>query len=153
MSEKEVTITAAGMRRRTVRGKKRVADEKHTAYQAQKRVWAVEEEASKKFGRGKKYRECREAIRKAADRGEEYIRFTFSDFQSLGGGTIRGVSDALAAKLKKNGFKATVIWPETQSSNMGDFEVPCMIDITSGGVEVSWGPGEGHNKPRDRYGW
>ncbi len=152
-NKKDVTITASGMRRRTVRGKKRVADQKHAAYQAQKKVWAAESEASKKFGCGKKYKECRQRIREAADRGEEYIRFTFSDFMSLGGGTVRGVADALAAKLKKNGFKATVIYPETGSCNMGDFAAPCLIDITTGGVEVSWGPGKEHNKPRDRYGW
>ncbi len=153
MTKKDVDVTAAGMRRRTARGKTRVEENKRAAHRAERAKWDAEEVASKKFGRGEKYKECRKAIREAADEGREYISFHISDFWSLGGGTVRGVSDALAAKLKKNGFKATVIWPETESHNMGDFNAPCNIDIEAGGVEVSWGPGEGHNKPKDRYGW
>ena len=153
MSEKDVTITAAGMRKRTVRGKERMDELKRQQARARRKKSEAIQEKSKKFGRGKKYKECRQAIREAADRGEEYLRFTFSDFGDLGGGSVGGVSEALAAKLKKNGFKTTVIWPETESTNMGDFAAPCMIEITSGGVKVSWGPGEGHNKPKPRYGY
>ena len=153
MSEKDVTITADGMRRRTSRGKKRAQQQKRAKARARAAESARRDESSKKFGRGTKYKKCREAIREAADRGEEYVRFTFSDFRSLGGGTVGGVSEALATKLKKNGFKATVIYPKTESVNMGDSAAPCMIDITSGGVEVSWGSGEGHNKPEERRRW
>jgi len=146
MPEKDVEITAGGIRRRTTRGKNRVAEQKRAKGRADRKKWDAEAVASKKLGRGEKYKECRQEIREAADKGEEYIRFTFSDWRGSGGGTIRGISEALVAKLKKAGFKATVIWPETE-------RVGIMTTIIRGGVEVSWGPGEGHNKPRtDIYG-
>ncbi len=149
MPKKDVEITAAGIRKRTVRGKTRVDQEKRAKARAETKRQEVVAEASKRFGRGKKYEQCRAAIRKAADRGEEYLRYTFSDFRDLQGGSIYGISEALAAKLKKAGFKATIIYPKTESHQMGDSAAPCSIDITEGGVEVSWGPGKEHNKPVD----
>ena len=152
-NQKDVEITAAGIRKRTVRGKTRVGQVKRAAARAETKRQEAEAEASRKCGRGTKYKACREAIRKAADRGEEYLWYTFSNFRDLEGGSVYGISEALAAKLKKAGFKATVIYPSTESHEMGDSAAPCSIDITEGGVEVSWGPGKEHNKPRERYGW
>ncbi len=146
MPKKDVEITAGGIRRRTARGKNRVNEQRREKDRADQKIWAAEVVASKKVGRGKKYQECRQEIREAADKGEEYLRFTFSDWKGTGGGTIRGISEALVTKLRKAGFKATVIWPETERMGV-------MTTIIRGGVEVSWGPGEGHNKPRiDIYG-
>jgi len=154
MPKKDVEITAAGIRKRTVRGKTRVDQEKRAKARAETKRQEVMAEASKRFGRGKKYEQCRAAIRKAADHGEEYLRFMFSDFRDLGGGSVDGISEALAAKLKKAGFKVTVIYSKTESHEMGDSAAPCSIDITEGGVEVSWGPGKEHNKPvENRWGW
>ncbi len=146
---KKEEITAAGIRKRTTRGKTRIEQERQAKARAGRKIQEAVAEASKKCGRGTKYKACRAAIRKAADRGEEYLRFTFSDFRDLEGGSIYGISEALAAKLKKAGFKATIIFPKTESHEMGDSAAPCSIDITEGGVEVSWGPGEKHNKPVD----
>ncbi len=92
-SEKDVSITAAGMRKRTVRGKKRMSELRSIEQRAEEKKWKAEDAASKKFGCGKLYKECRQDIRAAADKGDEYIRFTFSDFRGIGGGTVQGVSE------------------------------------------------------------
>ncbi len=151
---KKEEITAAGIRKRTARGRTRIKEESRAKARAGRKIQDAVAEASKKCGRGTKYKECRAAIRKAADHGEEYLRFMFSDFRDLEGGSVDGISEALAVKLKKAGFKVTEIYSKTESHEMGDFAAPCSIDVTEGGVEVSWGPGKEHNKPvENRWGW
>ncbi len=152
MPRNDGAITAAGIRKRTKRGKVSMEALRQRNLRDEETVRSKVIESAKKLGRGEEYRKCRIQIREAADHGQEYINYCFSR-RAGPHNVVAAVTEALAAKLRKAGFKATTTWPRTVTDDMGDSAAPCRIDVTYGGVDISWGPGKEHNKPKDDRYW